>query len=191
MLREDWLNQAAEKLRPWFSNIGHPLPKQFRVTCGWPSTGALARRKRRIGECWTTASSAGKINEIFISPVISEPVQVVGVLVHELVHAADNCKHGHTGPFTKMCRKLGLVGKPTATAPGPELTERIKAQVLEELPPYPHDPLDLAGRPVRRQTTRMKKVACPECGYTVRTTAKWIEVGLPTCHCGAEMEEAG
>lgn len=31
-------------------------------------------------------------------------------------------------------------------------------------------------------------VECPECGYTVRTTARWIAEGLPTCPCGAGME---
>ncbi len=43
----------------------------------------------------------------------------------------------------------------------------------------------------KKAGTRMLKVECPDCGYTVRTTAKWIEVGLPTCPCGCEMEAAG
>jgi hypothetical protein len=33
----------------------------------------------------------------------------------------------------------------------------------------------------------MLRLECPACGYTCRTTAKWIEVGLPTCPCGEEM----
>jgi len=33
----------------------------------------------------------------------------------------------------------------------------------------------------------MLKVSCPADGYTVRTTAKWIAVGFPTCPCGTEM----
>lgn len=36
-------------------------------------------------------------------------------------------------------------------------------------------------------TTRMRKVACPVCGYTVRMARKWIAVGMPTCPCGATM----
>jgi hypothetical protein len=40
------------------------------------------------------------------------------------------------------------------------------------------------------QGTRMLKVQCGSCGYTVRTTAKWIEVGLPLCPCGCGMEVA-
>jgi len=40
------------------------------------------------------------------------------------------------------------------------------------------------------QTTRMLKVECPADGYIVRTTQKWIDLGLPTCPCGEEMELA-
>jgi hypothetical protein len=39
--------------------------------------------------------------------------------------------------------------------------------------------------------SRLKKVICPDCGYTIRTTAKWIKVGLPTCCCGALMVPDG
>jgi len=28
------------------------------------------------------------------------------------------------------------------------------------------------------------KLECGECGYTVRTTRKWIDVGMPVCPCG-------
>jgi len=34
----------------------------------------------------------------------------------------------------------------------------------------------------------MIKVVCPEDGYIVRTTAKWLEVGMPSCPCGTQME---
>jgi hypothetical protein len=30
----------------------------------------------------------------------------------------------------------------------------------------------------------MIKLICGSCGYTIRTSAKWIEVGLPVCCCG-------
>jgi hypothetical protein len=33
----------------------------------------------------------------------------------------------------------------------------------------------------------MRKVACPDCGYTVRMARSWMNVGLPTCPCGAGM----
>ena len=27
----------------------------------------------------------------------------------------------------------------------------------------------------------MLKAECPECGYTIRLTKKWADLGLPTC----------
>lgn len=41
-----------------------------------------------------------------------------------------------------------------------------------------------------KQSTRMIKLVCPADGYAVRTTRKWIEVGLPRCPCGREMVRA-
>lgn len=40
----------------------------------------------------------------------------------------------------------------------------------------------------RKQAARMRKCMCPDCGYTVRTTAKWLEHGLSRCPAGDEMQ---
>lgn len=68
------------------------------------------------------------------------------------------------------------------------MTARL-TELIEVNGPYPHAQLDPSctdGK--KKQGTRMIKVVCPSCGYTVRTTAKWLEVGLPTCPCGEDME---
>lgn len=40
----------------------------------------------------------------------------------------------------------------------------------------------------RKQTTRLCKVKCRDCGCLLRMTRTWIErVGLPTCGCGGRM----
>jgi hypothetical protein len=36
-------------------------------------------------------------------------------------------------------------------------------------------------RPGSAKTTRLRKVECTACGYTVRMSRKWLEVGLPDC----------
>jgi hypothetical protein len=38
------------------------------------------------------------------------------------------------------------------------------------------------------RTTRLRKVSCPECGYTVRMARSWMTVGLPSCPCGNPMQ---
>jgi hypothetical protein len=33
----------------------------------------------------------------------------------------------------------------------------------------------------------MLKAVCPACGYTVRLTKKWADLGLPLCHQDGEQ----
>ena len=41
-----------------------------------------------------------------------------------------------------------------------------------------------------KQTTRMKKVVCPRCGYLIRVSRMWLATGCPTCVCGEKMQRA-
>ncbi len=73
----------------------------------------------------------------------------------------------------------------TNTVAGPELSIRL-AEIAAHLGAFPH--AGLVADPERhKQTTRLHKVACPDCGYTARITAKWIAAGLPICPCGSMM----
>lgn len=36
----------------------------------------------------------------------------------------------------------------------------------------------------RSNTCRLRKLACQDCGYTVRVARSWMTVGLPDCPCG-------
>lgn len=188
MNREAWLEAATEQVRPWFEAVGAPLPATVRVSVGWPSRSATSANRRRIGECWSPTCADDKVAQVFISPCLSEPARVLDVLVHELIHAAVGVEHGHKAPFKRVALALGLTGKMTATVAGPELAQRLHA-LAEDIGAYPHAKLDRLAR--AKQTTRMLKLACPECGYIVRTTRQWLDRGLPTCACGAEFVEDG
>lgn len=183
--REAWLEAAVEALRPLFVQLaGVEMPEAVRVSCGFPGGGSA---RKRIGECWPTKASDGAA-QMFISPLLADPVKVLATLAHEMIHAWDDCEHGHKAPFARVARAIGLEGKMTATVAGEEL-QAILADVAAELGPYPHAALKLSEK-IKNQTTRMLKVECPACGYVCRTTAKWLEVGTPTCPCGEQMEAA-
>ena len=108
----------------------------------------------------------------------SDPIEVFGILVHELAHSATD-GDGHKGRFPACVRKLWLEGKPTSTVVGQRFRENF-APLVEGLGAYPHARLNVSA--VRKvQGTRMLKAFCPACGYTVRLTQKWASVGLPTC----------
>jgi hypothetical protein len=144
----------------------------------FPQSNARSAKNRAVGEHWSARASADQTHEILISPVIDDPVRVLGILVHELAHASTD-GDGHKGRFPALVKALSLEGKPTATVEG----ERFKAEyqpLLEDLGAYPHAKLECWDEP-QVQGTRMLKAACPCCGYTVRLSAKWAAVGLPEC----------
>src|SRR5574343_787851 len=187
--REAWLVRLANALRPLFESHGATIPDRIRFSCSWTRGGRGKAAKARIGECWYPESSADQTTEIFVSPAIDNPLTVASILSHELVHACLGPGHGHGPEFKRLAVAIGLVGKMTATAAGPELAAHL-ATLCQAIGPYPHAELregPTADRP-KKQGTRMLKVECPSCGYTVRTTAKWLSVGLPTCPCGCEMQ---
>ena len=114
MTREQWLLKLAEGLeKTVFSDAAAELPK-YRVTCGFPSKGGLAAKKRTIGQCWSPKASNDHTTEIIISITQDEPMTVAGVLAHEMVHAAVGTEAGHGPIFRRLALAIGLTGKMTA-----------------------------------------------------------------------------
>lgn len=184
--REEWLNSAAVRLNEMIGEKTALKPsKKVLVSTGWPRRD---RGGKVIGQCFIKAASNGT-HHIFISPLLGTADEVLHVLLHELIHAADDCQSKHGGAFTRAARACGLEGKPTATVAGAELGKELKV-LAKELGKYPHSKLSAAELP-KPQTTRMLLCECIECGCKVRMTRKWLdEAGAPTCGCGARMEEA-
>jgi hypothetical protein len=190
--REAWLSEAVTRLKQNVFPASIEIPV-VRVSIGWPSKGGLSKKNRTIGECWKYSVSAEKIPQIFISPTLDDTITILATLVHELIHAWDDCESGHKGKFAKAARQVGLEGKLTAThvSVGSALWTQLDA-ISEGLGKFPHGALVMTELEQQRpkQTTRMLKLVAPDCcGYTARTTAKWInEVGFPSCPHGVEME---
>lgn len=181
--REEWLTAAVDMFGPIFEDVGRTIPA-VRVSVGWP--GGRGKKNAVIGQCWPTAATADQTAQVFVSPVLSDAGQVLATLAHELVHAIDDCKSGHKGDFAKMARRIGLEGKLTATHAGEMLAAQI-GDMAALLGVYPHGKIALgvdgADGP-KKQTTRMIKVECGECGYVARTTRQWLDtVGAPLCPC--------
>jgi|SRR5690606_1691255 len=197
--RELWLEDAIEALRPRFVEIGLPLPERVHVSVGF-GYGAKRESAKVLGQCWKREASEDGVNHIFISPEIADTAEVLAVLLHELIHAADNVESGHRGKFAEAATRLGLEGPMTATTPSPSMMGEFIA-LAAALGDYPHgalhpipvvapSPVPTGGLPPkvhsgpRAQGTRMIKLTCGHCGYTVRTTAKWLELGEPSMPSG-------
>lgn len=189
--REQWLQQAAVKLVPLFEKAGYKVP-ETRVSTGFPSKSALAAKRRKIGECWSDKLAADSRCQIFITPLLEDSTRVLDVLAHEMVHAVVGLEAKHGAAFSRCAKAIGLTGKMTATVAGPELQAELEG-IVRKIGTYPHAGLNAMTNGEKKQTTRMIKCACPACGYTARTTRKWLEdAGAPLCPCNGEpMEVAG
>ena len=190
-LRDEWLAQATSALRVDFDTAGFALTQEtIRVSCGFPSK-ATAGKCKVIGQCWDRAlPGEDGIPQIYLSPVEDDPIEILGTLVHELVHAAVGCKFGHKTQFKIAAVAVGLTGKMTATTSTPELVERLNT-LSAELGPFPHAALDLTK--VKKQSTRLLKVQCvdSEHQYTARVSRLMLDAyGAPLCPvCEGQMIE--
>lgn len=194
--REAWLHRAVTlALRAKFADAGYPLPITLHISVGFPSRGGLrGTRGVTMGQCWGCVegndASADKAPHIFISPLHGSAVAVLDTLVHELAHAAAPKGAKHGAKFVKVGKAVGLTaGKPKSLGAGVELFAELE-RLNAELGPWPHAALDAASLP-KAQGSRLLKVVCPECTYTVRVTRSWLDQGAPICPLdNVSMEEA-
>jgi len=182
--RAHWIQQAVNSVVDLAASVGHEAPVIV-VSFGKGLT-------RTLGHCYAREHSDRQIAHIIISSSLEDPVEILGILTHEIAHAIDNCRSGHRGAFRGVCRDLGLEGggaskrQFSATEWSPEGLMWAEMTV-SELGPLEHDPIrpferadDSGG--TKRPGSRMLKVECPKCGYLVRTTASRLaEFGAPIC----------
>lgn len=186
--REAWLNAAVDKLRTEIFGEKYPVP-EVRVSVGWP--GGRGPKANTIGQCWPGESASDSVGQIFISPVLAEPVKVLETLVHEMVHAINhaNGETGHRAPFKSIAERVGLEGKMTSTHAGEMLAAKL-SEIAEVLGTYPHAAINLESKPRVQKTYMLKFVSPQEPDFFVRMTAsKLEEYGAPRDPWGNEMEQ--
>lgn len=184
MNREAWLTDMAKQVEPLFSQF---KLDPYRVSCGWPSCKGLAGRGRVVGECTAKEASKGKVCEIFISPLLDQPLEVAGTLCHEIAHVAAGVYAQHGKEFVRVCRAVGLTkGKPTTIMPGDRLNARL-SKLIETQGEYPHQCIQPVLRKVEKISTTAR-LMCEVCGCRLSMSLKWLEsAGPPLCGCGGKV----
>lgn len=178
MERQEWIEKALKALRVHFNNCGYKVADNMRVTIGFPKGG-----RTRVGECHYTEASNDKHFEIFVSPELGKGSKyanqpVMEVIAHEICHTIAGYKAGHKKPFKLIATAIGLEGKMTSTVPGPAMLALIQA-FEKENGPYPAGALTRSM--IKKKATYLNKCMCPECGYIVYATEKWLAEGDPIC----------
>lgn len=172
--REQWLIAAAalicdEVIAP-ITDI--PTPP-YRLSIGWPHANK-GKHRTILGQCFPRSMSADGVNEIFLTPLTGakDTPEILATIVHELIHAFDDCQNGHLKPFKDLAVAAGLTGRMTATTAGPALTEHL-AEIADFLGEIPHAPLDTST--VKKEKGRQLKLLCEDCGGIFRASNKVIQ----------------
>lgn len=183
--REAWLLTAVDTMRPMFEPYGKPVPENLMVSIGYAK-----RPGKGIGWCYKPDHTEDGATTIFLSPelVADDPIMVLGVLLHEMVHAADGGESGHKGWFARTAKALGLEGKMTTTNVGKGLEPTLKA-MADAFGEFPHKRLGAGEKKIGAQKSRQIKIECPDDGYKLRGSRTTLELGIPACPvCSGEME---
>jgi len=184
--REQWLMRAVDHLAPIFERSGYAIPI-VKVSVGFPSTGA---KGRHLGQCWSTKSAVDGVNQIFIAPHLQTPFDFLDTLVHELVHAVDDCQSGHGENFKKIALDVGLKGPMRSAGAGDWLKQDLM-RIAEILGSFPHGRLSLPVRTMQK-TPKRPGAKCEKCGYEVIVLKRYLHLGPPICPKDEEgMEQTG
>lgn len=190
--RHEWLEAARDYATGLLEASGTEPAAGVRISIGMPFRAG----KHTIGQCWHKSASEDGHAEVFVSPVLTDSETILGVVTHELIHAALPDGEGHGPNFKKAALAVGLEGKMTATTVGDALKVEF-AGFIAEHGQYPGAAIDPKSAGGKKQTTRMIKAQCPICDYSVRTTRVWLAVATPKCpnpdcaHEGEDMDVAG
>lgn len=160
------------------------------------------KRESTLGWFWAKRWKKDKkdpVHEINLSAETLATNDAGETLIHELAHAENETKgikdvsnRVHNKHFKAMAEHLGLKVLERDKSVGFGFTELDKGakDFLEKInfsrAIFDRARLTPTGR--KKVGSRLIKCVCPDCEYTVRTTQKWLDIGLPQCPDGNEMQ---
>lgn len=170
MNREQWLEKLATKAIPAISR-GTSFPAEelsVKLSCGFPAQNG--KRKPIAAQLIPPTASEEFNAEIFVTPTLAEKRKVAQAVLPLLVAVV-------TGDFKQRqnyrnaLATLGLNG---------ETLPLWATDIVDGLPAYPHAEVRLEN--IKKQTTRLIKVACLADGYIARVSRSTLEnLGAPIC----------
>ena len=215
--REAWLEKAiAVYFRPLFEQIGYKIPELVHVSVGWGYGRASAESKIILGQCWSGVASEDSAPHIFVSPMVSDPAEVLAIIAHELIHATLDPDMSHGKEFKTLADAVGLTGPMTETTADISTSAEYMLMAEEggELGPYPHSALSVfefaknpakvpeyVGGPTPRrkvtsgpapQRARWLRVRCADhpSGGSVMTSRSTVDRGAAPM-CGESIDDLG
>ena len=157
---EVWLHEAMELMRPKFTEAGYEVPL-VHLSVGFSAKGYRVNTKRYcMGMCVSRRMDKDGINQIFIAPVLDDPMEVLVTLAHELVHAIDDCQHSHGPVFQQISKDLKLADCRAVNHIDFRETVRFYQGMLDQLGRYPRGGYHrLHGYPSNQESVESLKIA--------------------------------
>ena len=188
MTREEWLIKAIETIDEeiFNGNLGSKETK-YQVSMGW------TKSSKALGETiYPYDGEDVTLDDFFPVTIhircdIKDPVQILGVLVHECIHAFMNIKN-HGKDFKHVALGVGFEKPITKYYPSSALISRLE-DIYKKLGEFPGKAVHI-HKIEKEKKKNMVVFFCPECGFEVKTNKKMFEKhgrGIPTCPCGAKM----
>ena len=141
---EAWLEHAVELYRPIFREGGYEIPPVL-LSVGFADSGYKPNRKNNtIAICYSRVFSPDGINQIIITPLRTEPLDLLWLIGHELIHAVDDCEHGHGPAFDKIAHHIGHWPNKRASIRDLLVFDEKMAVLAKDLGRYPRSPFHFA-----------------------------------------------
>ena len=192
--REAWLTETARMIYPVIDAVAQSFAKDYRpvpfedfaFACSITSGGSTQMRKVAGEIAYAEGTGNGK-HEVRVAPSQDDSVQVLGVVIHEMIHAFA-IGDGHRGDFARIARFIGLKGKMTATyvEKDAEKGDRLRCvvdSIINIVGEYPHQKVRApVPRGKRGIGSRMLKIVCTDCDLVMRASGMQAEK-IDRCDC--------
>lgn len=208
MNRETWLNRLAALMAPKFAELGHQVP-HFRVSIGFTAGGRTSNANGECWHSSVSADKAFEIlitpdqhEPMMVANILFHELTHAAVGFkhgHKGEFAKVVAAAGLQRPFTAttpgpvfMEWVQPLIDSLGPLPHAPLMFRRGLAKPGKEAPQAaPQEGAEGADDEVgadssnakKKQTTRLIKATCQHdgCGYNVRVTRRWLEIGPPHC----------
>lgn len=169
--REEWAILVIQRLFVTLLPLGitwPPTHDRREVRVALTQMGATT-----LGNCHPASKSTdGRTNNINLSTDQGEPLELVHTLLHELLHAFDNCMSGHRGRWKRWADQIGIQRAGHTRGP---IAERLVQDALRSVgTPAAH----VQTVVTRRNSNSQVRFSCSECSGYVHMPAKLAEGGF-------------
>jgi hypothetical protein len=183
--REEWAVSISLALLPELAKLGITMVgerRQIRVAVApLPAT--------KLGLCYSASKSvAGNTNIITLSSDQGEPIELAHTLLHEILHALDDCRSGHKGRWARWAEMLGM--ERCGHARNAQADQMLRSALERVGLPALHVQTKSQRRKQRKSQVRF---ICTSCGGHVHMPAAIAEAGtfhLLCTTCDRQLEQA-